>query len=202
MEAVTWTIYDGVMGRGLGMERADSPATGAGEGRLVERLRAGEAAAYEEAVRRYGPRVRAVAWRMVGDEAEDAVQDAFLRLYRYRRRLDPTRSLLPWLYRLTVNVCRKILARRRHAPRAAAMPPEIGEGRAMEPVDARLILEAALDRLAPDERAAVVLRDLEGLSTAETARVLGCREGTVRSRLCRARLKMRDALTRRPEGER
>ncbi|NOZ93440.1 MAG: sigma-70 family RNA polymerase sigma factor [Acidobacteria bacterium] len=194
-------IHGGVMAQDLDLPSGRGPGSRSGEGSLTLRLRAGESLAYEEAVRRFAPRIRALAWRMLGsgEDAEDAAQEVFLRLYRYRRRLDPQRALLPWLYRLTVNVSRTMLKRRR--PRRAqpeALPSDTvmnGTARTMEAVDARLTLTAALQRLNPDERAAVVLRDLMGHSTAEVAQALGCREGTIRSRLCRARLKMKDSIT-------
>jgi len=201
------------MALGPGMSRDKRPASRPLAETLVRRLRAGEPTAYEEAVRAFAPKVRALAWRMLGnaEDAEDAIQEVFLRLYRYRRRLDPRRDPLPWLYRVAVNVCRTMLKRRRPAPvdiDDAAEDVAVRAGhngdqeRRLAATDARRTLLIALQGLSPDERATVILRDLMGLSTAEVARALRCRPGTTRSRLSRARIKIRRAITGSEEAHR
>ncbi|MBI1792302.1 MAG: sigma-70 family RNA polymerase sigma factor [Acidobacteria bacterium] len=140
------------------------------------------------------------ALRLLGNvaDAQDAAQEVFLRLHKHHRSFDTSRPYAPWLYRVTVNVCRDTLRRRRPmasldgvepaAPAEAADAVERGEQR-------RRVLDA-LARLPEKERAAVVLRDIEGLPTGEVARILGSSEATVRSQTSKARVKIRQFLRR------
>jgi len=122
----------------------------------------------------------------------------FLRFHKYLARFDETRELEPWLYRITVNACRTIGKKRRRAaaieiekaPAEAVASPCRGEA-AVELDEARQIVVEGLKRLPEKERAALVLRDIEGLSTKEVARILGSSETTVRSQISRARVKMK-----------
>jgi RNA polymerase sigma-70 factor (ECF subfamily) len=181
-------------------------ATPAGEdadGPAVRRALAGDAGAFEEIVRRHERRVYGLARRLLGrpEDAEDAAQEAFLRLFRSLGRLDPARPIGPYLYRVTLNVCRD-LGRRRHRrlavpleevtasdePAGGGADPAAAAGLAEE----RRIAAAALRTLPERQRAALVLRDLQGLTTREVAAVLGTTEVTVRTQICRARLKVRE----------
>lgn len=180
---------------------------------LVARARAGDTEAFEELLRRHERPVYRLARSLLGraEDAEDAAQEAFLRLYRSLRRLDPARPVAPYLYRLTVNVCRDLERRgRRH--RDAVALDELTP--ALEPADRRpdpsasaglaeqrRIAAAALRTLPPRQRAALVLRDVHGLSTREVAEVLRSREVTVRTQICRARLKLRRFRDRSMEEE-
>ncbi len=153
------------------------------------------------------------ALRLLGrlDLAQDAAQDTFLRLHRYLGRVDVSRPLGPWLCRLVVNACHDI---GRRAGRLRLIPlEELDEGEqptaggGAEDVERRLTLDAerrlvkaALVTLPERERAAVILRDIEGLATAEVARALGSSEGTVRSQISAARLKIRRFVEARREG--
>lgn len=170
---------------------------------VATRSRSSDAEAFEALVRRHERRVYGLARRLLGrpEDAEDAAQEAFLRLYRALDRLDPGRPVLPYLYRLTINVCRDLGRRLRLS---AAVPlDDLGPGR--EPTDAgadtaaaarlaeeRRVAAAALRSLPEKQRAALVLRDLQGLTTREVAQVLGTSEVTVRTQICRARLKVKE----------
>ena len=106
---------------------------------------------------------------------------------------------MPWLYRMTVNVCHDVYRRRRHydivpdeGPVAAAVDPA-GE---ITRAEQRQMIIAALDTLTEKERQTLALRDLEGLSTAEVASALGTRETTVRSQISMARVKIRKFVDR------
>ena len=169
---------------------------------------------FEEIVRRHEHQVFGLArWLLRRPEdAEDAAQEAFFRLYqalyRSRGRFDPKRPLAPYLHRLTVNVC-KDLGRRRGRFRATPLDemPEAGEPAAKDPspeaaaalAEDRRIAAAALATLPIRQRAALVLRDVQGLSTREVAEALGVREVTVRTQISRARLKVREFRDRRLE---
>ena len=169
----------------------------------IERAQQGDVRAFEHLMRVHEKRVVGTAWRLLGrlEDAQDAAQEVFLRLYRYLDRFDPTRGALePWLYRVTVNVCRDLGRKRRvreavsleDTPKAerlesTAPDPAVRAGLAEE----QRIAEAAIASLPPKERAALVLRDVEGLSTREVAEILGSSEVTVRTHICRARLKIK-----------
>ena len=121
-----------------------------------------------------------------------------MRFFQHLDRLDERRDPLPWLYRVTVNASHDLLRKRR---REVCVPPEDARlanrpARASGPgIEARLdglpMLEQGLQTLPEKERAAVVLRDIQGLSTREAARVLRSSETTVRTQLCRRRRKLR-----------
>ena len=178
--------------------------------KLVVRAAGGDPDAFREIVLCYDRRVLTLARRLLGnpDDAEEAAQEAFLRAWRFMHRVDASRGLEPWLVRLTVNVCRTFASRRgRHESRSVeltendgrsetAASPEAG----IEADERRATLWSALDALAPRERAALVLRDLEGYSTSEAAAILRTSESTVRSQISRARLRLRKALQRLEDG--
>jgi RNA polymerase sigma-70 factor (ECF subfamily) len=172
---------------------------------LVRRTLAGDTAAFEQIVVRYERRVMSLALRMLRtvDDAQDATQEVFLRAFKYIHRLDLQKPIEPWLMRMTVNACRDIARKkaRRHytfseIPAVNADPKDESRdpyaGFAWE--QQRQMLWRALDRLPEKERMAVILRDVEGFSTSEVAEILGSSEGTVRSQICRGRLKMKEAI--------
>jgi RNA polymerase sigma-70 factor (ECF subfamily) len=170
--------------------------------RAVERAQTGDAAAFTEIVAWYQRRIVSTAWRILGDETEalDAAQDVFLRLHRYLRSFDPTQDFGAWLYRMVVNACHDA---RRRRPRHLSLDDERARGtvedlRSGDDVEATAgalqderVLAAALQTLSEKERAALVLRDLEGLSTQEVADALGSTPTTVRSQISIARGKLR-----------
>lgn len=153
-----------------------------------------QAAAFDEILRLHERKVLMTAWRLLGhwEDAQDAAQEVFVRMHKYRAHLDQGRDLAPWLYRTTVNVCRDLYRRRRPDSELddAAPDPAAGPDEQARHAEARRILHAALARLSQKERTAVVLRDLEGLTAAEVAAILGITEATVRSHLSNARLKI------------
>ena len=158
----------------------------------------GDLAAFERIMSQCERRVLRVALRLLNNpqDAQDAAQEVFLRLYKHFGSLDETRGYEPWLYRVTVNVCRDIARGRRHSVGLAEVPdpasPRPDAYHDAERAQQREILRRGLSFLGEKERAAVVLRDVEGLSTREVAGILGSSENTVRSQICSARLKLRD----------
>lgn len=154
-------------------------------------------AAFDRLMRQHERLVLATALRLRGnlEDAQDVSQEVFLKLYRNLGKLETADNIPAWLYRVTVNVCHD--ANRKRKPTtpveeanlvAAADPPDAE--------DRRQALMLSLRRLSEKERAAVVLRDLEGLSTEEVAHILGSSEATVRSQISQARVKMREFLER------
>lgn len=125
-----------------------------------------------------------VAWGLVGHQelAEDVTQEVFLRLEKARRRARPRARFRTWLYQVTLNTARELRRRQREIDLDGAPEPAPAE-----PPDERLLdLERALDQLSERQREALVLRYFEGLSTRETAAVMKCRQGTLKSHLHRA----------------
>lgn len=182
------------MARGLGWEEDTAPADS-----WVARAKTGDPRAFEEIMRTHEARVFRTAYRLLGNREDglDATQEVFLRFHKYLDKFDERQPIAPWLYRLTVNVCRDIgKKRRKHqaAPLEAAPEPvdATSAERALDVAEERRIVEAGLKTLAEKERAALVLRDIEGLSTEEVAEVLGSSPATVRSQISRARKKLKD----------
>jgi RNA polymerase sigma-70 factor (ECF subfamily) len=174
---------------------------------LLERAIAGDASAFEQILVRHERRVLTLAWRLLGtiEDAQDAAQEVFLRIFKYLHRFDSSKPFEPWLVRMTVNVCRDYgqkRQRRRTMFVESDQPYERIEQRGsgsdphqeLRSKEQSKMLHAALAELPEKERAAIVLRDIEGLSTAEVAEILGSSEPTVRSQICTARLKIRKAV--------
>ncbi len=136
------------------------------------------------------------------EDAKDAAQQVFMRLHRSLHQLDENRHFASWLYRITVNVCRDVLRARNRRPtisleEAGDCAAAGGTEDAMRRNEQMRLIYAALATLSERERAAVVLRDLEGISTAEVARILRSSEVTVRSQISNARVKIRKFVDRR-----
>ncbi|WP_373298270.1 RNA polymerase sigma factor SigE [Nakamurella endophytica] len=163
------------------------------------------APAWEDIVREHGDRVYRLAYRLSGNthDAEDITQETFIRVFRSLASFKPG-SFEGWLHRITTNVFLDTV-RRRQRIRMEALPDESDRIVGSEPTpeqayqDANLDpdLQAALDELLPEFRAAVVLCDVEGLSYEEIGATLGVKLGTVRSRIHRGRQALRAGLERR-----
>ena len=172
--------------------------------RLVRQAKAGDAAAFEAILCQFERRVLLTAMRLLNgnlEDAKDAAQQVFLRLHRSLHQLDASRHFASWLYRITVNVCRDMLrmrARRPVVPLEEAGHCAVAGGTedAMRRDEQMCLIYAALATLSEHERAAIVLRDLEGISTAEVARILQSSEATVRSQISYARVKIRKFVDR------
>lgn len=198
-----------------------------GDAELLERLRAGDEQAFETLVREHGGRLLAVA-RHFFDSAEDAcdaVQEAFLSAFRSLPRFRGDSSLGTWLHRILVNAAlMKLRSRTRHpeTPIEELLPRFDGRGHHLLPVELwdssrtspeaaagdgelRRTIRACIARLPVGHRVVLILRDVEELSTAETAKVLALTPNAVKIRLHRARLALRELLAphlavRRVEG--
>jgi RNA polymerase sigma-70 factor (ECF subfamily) len=172
---------------------------------LVRLTLDGDAAAFEQIILRFETRVMTMAARLLGarEESRDVAQEVFLRAFKYLHRLDLQKPMEPWLMRITVNVCRDT-ARRRQRRRhtfvdvegAEAIDESPGPYDGLARKQERLILQKALSELPEKERLAIVLRDVEGRSTAEVASILQSSETTVRSQVSRGRLRLKAAIDR------
>jgi RNA polymerase sigma-70 factor (ECF subfamily) len=187
----------------LWMSRKDGEAEPIAE--IVARAITGDRAAFEDIVMLHERRVLTLAYRLLGtkEDAQDAAQDVFLRAFKYLRRFDASKPLEPWLVRMTVNVCRGA-GRKRLKQRglftqkegASYVDPSKNPHAQLYAEEQKRLLYAALADLGDKERAAVVLRDIEGFTTLEVAEILGSAEATVRSQISVARLKIRKAIGR------
>lgn len=164
--------------------------------------RSGDRAAFERIMAQCERRVLRVALRLLNNQqdAQDAAQEVFLRLYKHLRHLDGARGFEPWLFRVTVNVCHDIARARGRSVGLEDLPepatPQPDAHQEFQRAQQREILRRALGRLGEKERAALVLRDIEGLSTHEVAKILGSSEATVRSQICSGRLKILEFTSR------
>ena len=165
---------------------------------------------WEQVVREQSGRVYRLAYRLTGNQhdAEDLTQEVFVRVFRSLSSYTPG-TFEGWIHRITVNLFLDGVRRRQRirfdalADDASDRLPggEVGPERAYEHANLDHDVQAALNELAPDFRAAVVLCDIEGLSYEEIAATLGVKLGTVRSRIHRGRAQLRAALAHRAPAE-
>jgi RNA polymerase sigma factor (sigma-70 family) len=174
------------------------------EAELVEQARRGDVGAYEELVRIYQWLAVRTAYVITGEasEAQDASQEAFVKAYYALRRFREGAPFRPWLLRIVANeaINRRNAARRRGRLALRVAESRLPDDAAPSPEAAalghelRTELVAAMNRLRPEDRLVVAYRFFFDLSEAEMAEALGCRRGTVKSRLSRALERLRREL--------
>ncbi len=168
---------------------------------LVARCQGDDIAAYEELVRRHREAVYRVVYAVVGnhDQAEDVVQEAFLHAYQTIRRFDSRRPFAPWLKRIGVNCAVSELRRQERMARAAkrdvAPSYEANPEECAIANDLQAAVSEAVSKLPAQQRTAVMLFSLAEMDLAETAAMMGCTVGTVKTHLHRARQKLRGLLS-------
>lgn len=171
---------------------------------LMFRLARGNSYALEVLVKRYKPKIINFVYRMVGDldQAEDIAQEVFIRVYNHRERYQPIAKFSAWVYTIASNLAKSELRRRsifnpisltrlkgerlssiKRGPDKALLEKELGQK-----------IQEGIEKLKPNYRAPLILRDVEGLSYEEISEIVGCPLGTVKSRINRARLKLREIL--------
>jgi RNA polymerase sigma-70 factor (ECF subfamily) len=177
---------------------------------LIERAAAGETAAFEQIMIQSQQRVMAMSWRMLGNEADarDACQEVFLRVYKHLRHFKQDQDFFAWLYRITVNVCRDTLKKRHIQSQTRSFDADPNDSVLEIPAEQadaeetllqaqrRELISRAIAMLPFKERASIILRDVEGHSTEEVARILKSSSTTVRSQISSARRKIRDYCRR------
>jgi len=178
---------------------------------IIRRIQKGDGEAYRELVLKYQQRVYGVAWGMCRnpEDAREITQDAFIKAFKSLDRFRFDASFYTWLYRITVNLTidfrRKASKRRTNefdegrmhkdvAGEVARPHMEASPGRRLERKRLAEQIQAAIDQLPPDQRTAIMLRELEGLSYKEIADAMECAEGTVMSRLFYGRKKLQEIL--------
>jgi RNA polymerase sigma-70 factor (ECF subfamily) len=164
-------------------------------GLVARRVAQGDAQAFRRIVDLTRAPMYRLAARLCGDlgDAEDALQEAYVDAYRALEagRWDGRAKLETWLYRVVTNACLDLLRRRAEAPRERTSEPRFDGLVSAEARIALRELDAMLEALPPQERAALVLVSVEGLSAKDAAQALGCSEGAVEQRLVRARAALR-----------
>jgi RNA polymerase sigma-70 factor (ECF subfamily) len=174
---------------------------GAGGGRtdaeLLAAHTAGDRYAFEELFYRHQRQLYRLAkiTSRNPDDAADALQDAMLSAHRNAPHFRNDAAVSSWLYRIVVNACLDRLRRNKNHQTTVLLDDDVCHvGDPASRVDTAIVVERALMRLPVEQRAAVVAVDMQGYSVAETARMLGVAEGTVKSRCSRARAKLAEAL--------
>jgi len=180
---------------------------------LVHACKSGDAAAFEELVKRYDVRLFSIAQHITHnrEDAEDAVQEAFLKAFRKLTQFQENSQFSTWLTRIAVNESLMKL-RKRRTTREVSMDEDLQSGEPISPfefadwapnpeglyrgLELRNILRSELQELRPGLRVVFVLRDIEGLSNDETAQVLELTRVAVKARLWRARLQLRTRLSK------
>lgn len=193
--------------------QASRTPVSAGEGDLVERAQAGDMEAFAELVRRYERRIYRMARQITqnDEDAEDVLQESFLKAFQHLDSFQGQSKFYTWVTRIAVNESLMKL-RKRKSDRTVSLDENIETDE--EPIvreiavwddtpeskysqeELRQILDKAIESLKPIFRTVFILRDVEELSTEETAEVLGLSIAAVKSRLLRARLQLRERLTR------
>ena len=181
---------------------AADPAT---EAELIARAQAGDVAAFERLSGAYADRLYMLLLRLLGDrgEAEDVAQEVMLRAWRGIGHFRGRSSCFTWLYRIAMNEANRALEKRARRPAGVSLGPDELQlpapaadepSRQAEANELRMALSQALADLPPPLRAAIVLRDVEGLSTQEAAEIAGVSQAAFKSRLHQARLRVRAAI--------
>lgn len=173
---------------------------------LIREAQRGQVAAFERLVERHQAKVYSLALRLCGnrDDAADMAQEALLKAFLSLPNFRGGSSFGTWLYRITTNVCLDEMRRRSRRPQTLGEREELPAYQPCDPApgpelralqhEERRALEAAIAALPQDFRVPLVLRDVEGLSYEEIARATGLALGTVKSRIHRARLQLRERL--------
>ena len=175
------------------------------EAGLIARAQAGDVGAFERLSGAYADRLFMLLLRLLGDrsEAEDVAQEVMLRAWRGITRFRGQSSYFTWLYRIAVNEASRVLAKRARRPASVTIGADelqLPESAAQDPSrqaensELRQALGHALAQLPPTLRTAIVLRDVEGLSTQEAAEIVGIGQAAFKSRLHQARLRVRAAI--------
>lgn len=180
---------------------------------LVKRSKQGDVAAFEELIAAYQKKVLNLAFRMLGNsaDAEDAAQDIFVRVFKAIPNFNEESKFSTWLYKVSTNVCLDLLRRRKRQnvnntvsinqyssdeeeyelPVEDKAPTPYEQAQKSEAMRA---LERALDQLGEEQKAVIVMRDINGLAYEEIAEAMNCSLGTIKSRINRSRLALRKLL--------
>lgn len=183
------------------------------ERKLIKKAKSGDQQAFGILLSNHETRMYNIAYRMMGntEDAMDMVQEAMIKVYRSLDRFEGNAQLGTWLYRVTTNTCLDELRRRKlrqavsleeRQERGAPSPVDHTYEKPEETVERRerhQVLQHAIEQLTPEHQAAIVLRDIQGMSYQQAAKVMDCPVGTMKSRVSRARLALREELKKQTE---
>ncbi len=186
------------------------------EAQLIARCRQGDVEAFETLIAAYEKKVLSTAYAMLGnhEDASDAAQEVFLKLFASIDKFGEQSSFSTWLYRVTVNVCYDELRKRKYRSEntVSLTPDETGESAQLqladknagplelaEQAELRDALRRAIASLGEQYRTVIILREIQGLEYQQIADILHCSLGTVKSRMSRARRMLADKLIKNKE---
>jgi len=165
------------------------------ESQLIVAAKYGNEDAFAALIDKHSASLLAVAKRMVGnDRAEDVVQDAFLAAFKSLAKFRGDASFSTYLHTITINRCKYILKREKYTLEIDENSLDYSKQDADEAIVNQIVLEQALIKLPPNFKECLILRELSGFSYKEIAEILQINEGTVKSRMARARAKLKDIL--------
>lgn len=158
----------------------------------------GNSYAFDELIERYQGKIFNLTYGIVGNaqDARDASQNAFLKVFQNLSRFDPAHRFFSWIYRIASNEALNIVNRRRRSVRLddKTPTPAAGADRVTAAKETGRAIRQALAELPPEQRVTVVLRHFHGLSYREMSEIVGVPEGRIKSRLFSARVKLRKQL--------
>lgn len=182
---------------GLPLRLAGSLTDNPTDAQLSSECKRGSIRAFELLYQRQSPKLKSLALRLLGNrsDAEDAVQDAFLKVYKAIGSFDETAQFSTWIYRILINCCYDQMRKRQRSSEV----PIVSEPARETSIPLKLALERALSRLNERARLVFVLFEVEGLKHSEIAAILQAPEGTCRSWLFDAKRELKRMLTERPQ---
>ena len=183
---------------------------------LLHKAKAGDIGAYEELIDAYLKKVFNLAFRIIGnyDDAADLAQETFVRIFKAISKFKEESSFSTWIYRITTNVCLDEIRKRKNKKilsldedihmddgdmKRQVESDEIGPEQNAEREEVRRIVNDAINMLPEDQRVVITLRDIDGMSYEEISETLKCPGGTVKSRINRARVALKNILSSKRE---
>lgn len=181
------------------------------EKQLIHNAKNGDVEAFEIIIEKYQQQIFNIAFRMMGnyDDASDSAQNAIIKIFKNLKNFEGKSKLSTWIYRIVTNTCLDELRKKSrqniisinqsHDDKNLGKEIQI-EDKGNSPQDhvekneMQKVILNALEKMSPDHKAVIVLRDIKGLSYEEIARIVECNEGTVKSRINRARKSLKKAL--------
>lgn len=183
---------------------------------LIKEAKSGSVEAFEELIKQCQKKVFNIAYKMTGsyDDANELAQEAFIRAYKSINKFKGDSLFSTWIYRITTNVCLDELRKRKNQKVISInedikyndeeLKPQIkdespGPEKIYERKEFKSLVKECIESLPPDYKTVIVLRDIEGFSYEEIAKIINCPEGTVKSRINRARKALREIFKNKKE---
>lgn len=186
------------------------------ENRLIKEAKSGSVEAFEELIKQCQKKVFNIAYKMTGnyDDANELAQEAFIRAYKSINKFKGDSLFSTWIYRITTNVCLDELRKRKNQ-KVISLDEDIkyndeevkqqikdespGPEKILEKKEINGLIRECIESLPPDYKTVIILRDIEGFSYEEISKIVNCPEGTVKSRINRARKTLRDIFKNKKE---